>query len=185
MANIYIKSTLSVLLLLITFSCATYPDSPQAVSFVTNHNIYRANVNPPARCLPSIQWNWNLVATSDDWATKCIWQHSGRENVGENLYATSTRTLNSSSFNPAPAVNSWGNEKQWYNYVANTCLAGQVCGHYTQLVWDTSKVFGCAFQDCPLIQNLPWPNGGTIVVCQYLQPGNYDGFRPYSSYAIA
>ena len=154
------------------------PNTMQIQTFVNSHNFYRASVNPPAAFMPTISWQTNLANSANTWATKCIWGHSGTANVGENLYATTIRTT-TDNFNPNDAVNSWGSEKVNYNYSTNSCSAGKVCGHYTQIIWKNSTNVGCAFQDCPVIQGLSWPNGGTIVVCQYSPPGNWYGQKPY------
>ncbi|XWV26849.1 hypothetical protein QJ857_gp0201 [Tupanvirus soda lake] len=168
------------LLIITSMVSATVPSATQIQTFVNSHNYYRSTVNPPARYMPTMQWSSSLATSANAWATKCRWAHSGTANVGENLYATTLRTT-ASNFNPNNAVNSWGSEKQYYNYSTNTCATGRVCGHYTQMVWDDSVNVGCAFQDCPVIQGLSWPNGGTIVVCQYSPPGNWWGEKPYLS----
>lgn len=172
---------LILFLFLITLASATIPNPSQSQIFTDGHNNYRRSVNPPAKYMPDMTWNPSLSSSSNGWASRCIFQHSRTANVGENLYATSMRTPNATNFNPLNSVNSWGNEENYYNYYTNTCLAGYACGHYTQMIWDSSVYLGCAFQDCPIIWNIPWPNGGTIVVCQYYTPGNYIGQRPYVS----
>ena len=157
----------------------TIPNWNEIQTFVNVHNFYRASVNPPATLMQAISWRDSLATTSNTWAMKCIWAHSGTPGVGENLYASSIRTPVSDDFNPSTSVNSWGYEKIYYRYATNTCDLGKVCGHYTQVVWNTSLYVGCAFQDCASIVGLPWVNGGTLVVCQYSPPGNYVGKRPY------
>lgn len=157
----------------------TIPNSNQIENFVQVHNFFRASVNPPATLMQAMSWKTSLATTANTWAMKCIWQHSGTPNVGENLYASTVRTPISGDFNPTVSVNSWGSEKIYYDYATNTCVVGQVCGHYTQVVWNTSLFVGCAFQDCNTITGLNWPNGGTIVVCQYSPPGNWVGKKPY------
>lgn len=34
---------------------------------------------------------------------------------------------------PSTAVDSWDNEKNYYNYGSNTCSPSKFCGHYTQV----------------------------------------------------
>lgn len=149
--------------------------SPYAQPFVNAHNNYRRKVNPPAKNMPMLVWADDLADNASKWAAKCQWAHSGTPGVGENIYATSVRN----DTNPNNAVNSWDAEKSNYNYANNTCAPGAMCGHYTQLVWANSKNLGCAIQDCPKINGINWPNGGTFVVCQYTPPGNYIGQKPY------
>jgi hypothetical protein len=143
-----------------------------AQAFIGAHNTYRNNVNPPATNMMPIQWSDDLATSAGQWAAKCVWAHSQKPNVGENLYASSVRTPNVSIYDPSEPVNSWGNEKTNFDYNTNTCAQGQVCGHYTQVVWANSNNVGCAVQDCPSISGIGWPNGGTIAVCQYSPPGN-------------
>jgi len=168
-----------ILCSLIAMTSATLLNINQINTMVDVHNFYRASVSPPAKNMQAMQWAYPVATTANTWASKCIWGHSGTPNVGENLYVTSVRTPIAGNFNPTPPVNSWGNEKQFYFFSNNTCVPGHVCGHYTQIIWANSINMGCAFQDCATIQNLPWPNGGTMIVCQYTPPGNYYGQRPY------
>ncbi|XWV25063.1 putative peptidase inhibitor 15-like isoform X2 [Tupanvirus deep ocean] len=155
--------------------------STQAQQFVSAHNNYRNNTDPRATNMQPIQWANDLATSASNWAAQCKWEHSRTPNVGENLYASSIRTSNTNTYNPTDAVNSWGNEKLNYNYDTNSCAPGEVCGHYTQVVWADSNKVGCAVQDCPSISGIPWSNGGTMVVCQYSPPGNWIGQKPYQS----
>ena len=165
--------------LLAKFVTATLPNTSQIQTFVNTHNYYRSIVSPSTSYMPPMSWSPNLALGSNNWAAQCSWSHSNTPNVGENLYATTTRTPNPANFSPVPAVNLWGGERWYYNYATNTCAAGHVCGHYTQMVWSNSVNLGCAFQDCPAISGLPWPQGGTLVVCQYSPKGNTVGMKPY------
>ena len=86
---------------------------------------------------------------------------------GENLFWTSA-----TSVSPTDAVNAWISEKQYYDYASNTCATGEVCGHYTQVVWANSLRLGCASITCN-------NDGGSFVICNYDPPGNYVGEWPY------
>ena len=70
------------------------------------------------------------------------------------------------------AVGLWVNEKSNYDSNSNTCAAGNVCGHYTQVVWENSLRLGCGKVRCD-------NNRGTLIICNYDPPGNYVGQRPY------
>lgn len=72
---------------------------------------------------------------------------------------------------PATVVESWVSEKQDYDATTNRCAAGKPCGHYTQVVWNSTRTVGCAAALCP--------DDGQIWVCSYEPPGNYRGKRPY------
>ena len=47
-----------------------------------------------------------------------------------------------------------------------------MCGHYTQMVWQTSTKVGCAMAVCEDSQEQVW-------VCQYQPAGNWVGKKPY------
>ena len=146
----------------------------QIQSFINTHNYFRLTVS--GKLLSAMKWWDKLAVSSDNWASKCIWKDSETPNVGENLYATTVRN-NSINFDPTTAVNSWGSENVYYDhnrYGRNKCETGKVCDHYAQIIWDHTSYVGCGFRDCPIIQGLSWPNGGTIVVCHYyLKDGWY------------
>lgn len=44
-------------------------------------------------------------------------------------------------------------------------------GHFTQLVWKSSTMLGCATNVCPSLTNSPLTSG-TLVICRYLPFGN-------------
>lgn len=140
------------------------------------HNCARKTVVPAAAPgLPLLRWSSAIAQTAQAYADRCIWQHSGAAGLGENLYATAPF----GSAQTAAAI-SWGGEFAHYNYAANSCAAGQTCGHYTQMVWRDSDELGCGISNCssgsPFGASFPhW----TIVVCNYLPPGNFGGERPY------
>jgi pathogenesis-related protein 1 len=73
--------------------------------------------------------------------------------------------------NGTEAVKLWVDEKPYYDYNSNSCVNGEMCGHYTQVVWRKSLRIGCAKVKCD--------NGGTFITCNYDPPGNYVGERPY------
>ena len=153
---------------------------PAELAGITDaHNAVRAGVatSPP---LAPLAWSASLADTARSWAAQCrdtqapigmIDHNPGRSTghpwyVGENIYAASW---------PAPpqsAVTSWASEVAFYDYARNSCAAGQVCGHYTQLVWRTTAFVGCARSYCP---GLAYAHS---VVCNY-GPGGNTGGRPY------
>jgi hypothetical protein len=70
------------------------------------------------------------------------------------------------------AVHVWGEEEKDYNCTTNECRPNATCGHYTQLVWNTTLAVGCGMAYCR--QNSPFgeqhPNW-TFYVCNYTPPG--------------
>ena len=128
---------------------------------VARHNVYRSEVG-----VDNISWSDELAKSAQQWANKlarnCDFKHSS-SGYGENLWMGT-----SGAFTPNDVVDDWGAEKENYTYSNNSC--SDVCGHYTQIVWSTTKFVGCAKVTC---------DGADIWVCQYDPPGNYVGEKPY------
>jgi len=134
------------------------------------HNDVRAQVS-----VPGLTWDPTIGATAQAYAARCIFQHSGTAGLGENLAAYAP----SGGHTASSPVNDWASEKANYDYASNSCSAGQVCGHYTQIVWKNSLLLGCGVQACNT--NSPFagfPNW-EIWVCNYSPPGNFVGQKPY------
>ncbi|HEY6543524.1 MAG TPA: CAP domain-containing protein [Dokdonella sp.] len=140
------------------------------------HNCARGTVLPVATPrIPPLRWSPSLAQRAQGWANQCTWQHSGTPGLGENLYAAAPWSAAQTT-----AATSWASEFADYNYAANSCASGEQCGHYTQMVWRSTRFVGCAIRNCstgtPFGSQFPnW----TIVVCNYSPPGNYIGQRPY------
>ena len=81
-------------------------------------------------------------------------------------------SLSTASIDDASWLASWASEVANYTYASNTCAAGKVCGHYTQVVWRATTEVGCALADCPALQFK------STVVCDY-GPGGNSGGKPY------
>lgn len=145
----------------IIFHSSQAQNSPQ--DYLNPHNEARRQVG-----VGPMTWDNRLAAFAQNYANQragdCRMQHSGGP-YGENLAAAFPQ------LNAAGAVKMWVDEKQWYNYNSNTCQAGKVCGHYTQVVWRNSVRLGCARVKCN--------NGWYFITCNYDPPGNWNGQRPY------
>lgn len=140
------------------------------------HNQARAAVG-----VASLSWDDDLEAVARAWAQQCINveppstlidHNPGRSNdypgyVGENIAGGVAPPT------PEGAVQLWTAEQNNYDYESNTCAAGAVCGHYTQVVWAASTRLGCARSTCP---DITYGNG---VICNYAPGGNWGGQRPY------
>jgi uncharacterized protein YkwD len=97
--------------------------------------------------------------------------HNLEHKYGENLYAfSSTKKPNLSKI-----IKKWYSERTHYNYKTRSCKAGKICGHYTQIVWKSSKLLGCA--------SAKYRQGrfknGYVTVCKYYPYGNIIGQDPY------
>ncbi|BBN12019.1 pathogenesis-related protein 1 [Marchantia polymorpha subsp. ruderalis] len=138
----------------------------EASDYVNPHNSARRVLNAN---IPDLTWSSTLANYAKNWAQTranagCNLIHSGGS-YGENIYWSSWQSV------PGDAVKSWVDEKQYYNYNSNSCASGQVCGHYTQVVWRNTQRVGCGSATCAA--------GGKFVVCSYDPPGNYIGQKPY------
>jgi hypothetical protein len=99
----------------------------------------------------------------------------GTGGLGENIAAGAP------SQTVASAVSSWINEVANYDHATNTCAAGKVCGHYTQIVWSTTTAVGCARVGCTT--NSPFGAFADglwdFEVCDFSPPGNIGSQAPY------
>jgi len=129
--------------------------------------------NPPALpAIPGLTWDGELAASAAAFAAECTFGHSGDQGVGENTYYGSSTTLVS----PNAVVKAWVSEQQYYDASACTCQEGQVCGHYTQVIWANTTFVGCGAAICNTKIDGTW---GQKWVCQYKTPGNVVGQCPY------
>lgn len=150
-----------------------------ACAFLAAHDAARAAAQPPpSPPLPAVGWSGAAAQAAASWAGKCTWGHDPAlhtEGYGQNLYASTGAPA------PAEVVASWVSEASSYDYASNTCAAGAVCGHYTQVVWRGSTGLGCATQRCTAGSPFGAAGGGAWwnVVCDYAPPGNWSGQRPY------
>jgi hypothetical protein len=96
--------------------------------------------------------------------------------VGQNLYVSSLST-GFPALNMTGVTAGWYGEKQFWNYGTASCNAGPggECGHFTQVVWDVSRLVGCGFANCPTmnVAGSTWTNC-LFVVCDYTPPGNVE-----------
>ena len=149
-------------------------------AFVTAHNKWRADVGVSEK----LSYSPELAASAQAWARKlklsnqCKMRHSeGNGNYGENLFWASALAWSDGrkelqQVTPKQVVDSWGSEKADYSYAKNSCTAGKMCGHYTQVIWRATQKVGCAVAVCEDTQQQVW-------VCQYQPAGNWVGRKPY------
>ncbi len=137
----------------------------EQTQMVNAHNQVRQTLN-----LPPLRWSDALGSFAQEWANTlqgqgCGLQHRSNNQFGENLFSGT-----GASWTPSQVVDAWASEVQFYDYNSNTCQAGQMCGHYTQIVWRATETVGCGKSQC----------GQTEVwVCNYDPPGNFSGQKPY------
>jgi hypothetical protein len=141
------------------------------------HAAVRAGATPiPSPPLPALAWSQELEVAAQRWADGCTWGHTpnlGTLGMGQNLSAG----WPASSWTLAGLFAGWADEAAFYDYASGTCAAGEVCGHYTQLVWRGTTSVGCGVATCPPSGSFtqPW----SYLVCNYAPPGNRVGEKPY------
>ncbi|XP_062078600.1 pathogenesis-related protein PR-1-like [Humulus lupulus] len=134
--------------------------------FLAAHNLARAEKGQ----LPLL-WEAKLARHARRWASQrkadCALRHSSPiDGLGENIFWGG-----GSGWTPTDAVRLWAEEEKDYSYKNNSCAHGQMCGHYTQIVWRSTRRVGCARVICD--------SGDTFMICNYDPPGNYIGEKPY------
>jgi pathogenesis-related protein 1 len=142
----------------------------EAKKLLQLHNQIRADVG-----VDEITWSGRLATYAQEWAdhlgaTSCDLEHrpnSGKWELkyGENLFMGSAKYYGVTS-----AVKAWEEEKKNYKGQAIDRYNQNKTGHYTQIVWKTTKQIGCAKSEC---------RRRIIVVCNYDPPGNELGRKPY------
>lgn len=90
---------------------------------------------------------------------------------GENLYRYSGSTKPDLNL----IIQRWYDEKKYYKHNTRECERGQMCGHYTQIVWKDSKLLGCASAQYTRGSF----KGGYVTLCKYYPYGNIIGRDPY------
>jgi len=165
-----------------TCGTQTTLNAAQATESVYSHNIFRAKERSCNG--KTLTWSDEMAAVAQAWANTCTWDHgmlydcSGNR-LGQNLYVESSAG-GYPGLNLTGVAYAWWNEKQYYTFSSGACASGQICGHYTQLVWANSMQVGCAYKNCPTMSvgGSTW-NNCLFVVCDYTPPGNVNGQQPY------
>lgn len=144
--------------------------------------------------LPKLSWDSSLAAYAQRWADhqkakdQCRMKHRSHQKItegksyGENLaynWISTAVPLGVYMSSPEKVVKSWSGECKDYSYGQNSCRAGEQCGHFTQVVWHSTRRVGCAVITCD--GNESWYGEGRLElwVCNYDPPGNYIGQWPY------
>jgi uncharacterized protein YkwD len=137
--------------------CAAGSAAAQDISgeVLSAHNVLRAKHGVPA-----LSWSQALASTAQDWANRCVFEHSSN-GLGENLAQGTSGAYSAASF-----VKSWYDEIRSYDFATGASKDGGVIGHFTQLVWAGTSEVGCGVAQC---------SGNDLLVCNYNPPGNWDG----------
>ena len=109
--------------------------------------------------MPSLTWSGDLAASAQQWASRCDFNHDDRSPLGENLFWGTA-----GAYPPQSAVASWYEEIADYNFARPDF--NEQTGHFTQVVWQSSKQLGCGMALC---------QGNHFWVCRYSPAGNVSG----------
>ncbi len=172
---------IALLFLLVTFFSGKYAAAQTEKQvgiqqIMEAHNALRSEVGVPA-----LTWSDELAEYAQKWANElalkrgCELEHrpTGENDPWKQLYGENIYWGGGSAQGPGivDAVNKWGEEKIHFDIATKNCKEGEVCGHYTQIVWKNTTKVGCAIATCP--------DGMVIVVCNYDPSGNWGGETPF------
>ncbi|KAH9503441.1 hypothetical protein Btru_067947 [Bulinus truncatus] len=132
----------------------------EKMAILNSHNLYRSREG--ASNMLRMSWNKDLEKLAQDYAEECIFQHSPgeyRTNVAGFIYIGENLFRSTDTFPVTLPVILWWNETHAYNYYTDQCVDDEVCGHYTQIVWENSYALGCGVKYCP--------KHGYNYVCHY------------------
>jgi uncharacterized protein YkwD len=131
--------------------------------------------------IPDLTYDESLEKAACTWsrylADNGKFQHSGGKvgKYGENLYKiTYSRASNAALPSCRGAANSWAREKAFYRSGMRVAVDGVFAkyGHFTALVWPTTKKVGCCGWRTPDGRSILW-------TCEYSPPGNIRGVKAY------
>jgi uncharacterized protein YkwD len=134
---------------------ASAAEPPQGKKTILDaHNAYRTK-----HCVPALTWSSELAASAQIWANRCKFDHDHDSPHGENLFWGSA-----GGFSQQAVVASWYEEIEAYDF--SRPLVNDGTGHFTQVIWRSSRRLGCAVARCQM---------SDFWVCRYSPPGNSEG----------
>ncbi len=151
MKKTLVASLLTLLMLPICGPASAESDDFQQDS-LSLHNNFRAKHEAAG-----LEWDSTLAEYALKHASQCIFEHSHGP-YGENL-AAGYRTTEA-------AITAWYSEESLYSYT--NPQFSKATGHFTQLVWKSTRKVGCAIVPCKGLHGTP----GNYVVCEYSPAGN-------------
>lgn len=139
-----------------------------------NHLLYAHNVERNAVGAAPMVWDARLAAAADAYASELArterWGHAPahqRAGQGENLWV-GTR----GAYRLGDMVAAWSAEKRTFRAGVFPSVARngswQDVGHYTQMIWPTTRRVGCSVRSSAR---------SDYLVCRYSSPGNVTGHR--------
>ncbi|XP_019185311.1 PREDICTED: STS14 protein-like [Ipomoea nil] len=148
-------------------TAAALPGSAQ--EFLDVHNQARADVG-----VDPLTWSPKLATAA---GLKVRYQRDNQNcsyaSLSGGEYGSNQMLSDGTAVTPRMAAENWVQQKSFYNYANNMCVAGHPrCRSYTQVVWKKSLELGCSQATCPKGQI-------TLTICFYNPPGNTVGEKPY------
>ncbi|XP_062327182.1 C-type lectin domain family 18 member A-like [Osmerus eperlanus] len=149
-------------------------DSPSGLGvkehfqIVTLHNRLRSRVNPMAANMQKMEWSEKLSLLAKERAVSCSTEPSSFDapprhigwNIHQSVHAGTSFT---------EVISAWFEEGRDYMHLSGQCRENSTCQQYTQLVWATSSLVGCAIQLC-----LQGAERLHVFVCAYSPGGNWE-----------
>jgi len=144
-----------------------------AALILDHHNKVRKALGiPPLTWNPEIssyaqEWANYLVTNNDNKLSHRSWLGKNKRAYGENLFWGHPYDY----YSVLSASESWYSEKEDYIYQPLSNSNFHETGHYSQMIWNTTKEMGVGVAR--------GSDGGIIVVANYFPAGNIIGFKPY------
>lgn len=144
-----------------------------AALILNHHNKVRATLG-----IPPLTWNPEISSYAQEWANYLVtnnkneiahrsWLGKNVKRYGENIFWG----LPYDYYNVLSASESWYSEIEEYIYQPITDSNIQETGHYSQMIWNTTKEIGVGIAK--------GTDGSIIVVANYFPAGNIIGLKPY------
>jgi hypothetical protein len=159
------------------FGCGDDVEPAEMTGMLLEHNRARSSVPGTSDPPPPLKWDSCMQAGAAAHARKCRFAHaskSERGGAGENIYANGTP----GRVTAEQVAQTWASERYVYQYPSGVCT-GNMCGHYTQMVWRDTRNLGCAVQVCNAGNPLPSSGPWEFWVCRYDPAGNSRSELPY------
>ncbi|OUC45284.1 SCP-like protein [Trichinella nativa] len=145
---------------------------------------------PRASAMNELIWSDAIAENASKWAAGCAFEHTpsgyycgmlGFSSVGENLAVSTVSPRVDSSSEEAlkdafrRALNGFFIEHKDFRHSDRYCNPGKKCGHYTQMVVDSTLMVGCGIAVCNNgIQGFIPGRRSHLIVCNYI-PGSGHG----------
>jgi uncharacterized protein YkwD len=140
---------------------------------LNHHNMVRAT-----KGAPPLEWDTAIARYAQEWANYLVNKNHNnidhRFTLGENIKPFGENLFWGSDFNyytVLDASKAWYDEKEIYVYEPISTTNFHESGHYSQMMWNTTKQIGVGIAK--------GTDGSIIVVANYFPAGNILGKLPY------